>query len=127
MRKVDAFLLALEKADQEVFLCTREKKVKPIQRADIASLFNQQIESHEQYADEIKDLFSNYLALNFSFVSSENLQNLDETSPQIDFDCITQLRDVFQNPAPQTKTLQKAFCEGTVSSSSSKSALIIAF
>lgn len=110
MRKVDAFLFAMNKATQDIFLCTREKAIAPVQRSNLALLFKLEKEILETYANDIKTLFSNHLALNFSFVASENIQAIDEKNIQLDFECISKLRKLIAS----NKIIENHFIEGAV-------------
>ena len=110
MRKVDAFLLAIHKATQEVFLCNKEKPIVPVQRSNFAVLFDQEKGMLENYAVDIKTLFSSHIALNFSFVASENIKLVDEKNIQLDFECIIKVRKLIS----ENQILQDHFLEGAV-------------
>ena len=114
MQKVEALKLALTIGYNDFFMCNSEKVVAPIQRSTLAPLIENGQTLFEKYADQFYEVFSNHLALNFSFAESENVKAIDETNLNLDFESLLSLRKLLEQQGTTNTVLKKCLIAGVV-------------
>ena len=103
---------------ENVYTCYKETVVQPIQKSDMDAMLStkdRDTQFYETNAEHLHKLFSNHLALNFSFISDGNIKaDITERQPQIDFGTIRDLRRLLDDTRPGGELLRKAFNDAMV-------------
>lgn len=111
---MEAFKLALDAVKNDIFLCKSEKVIEPLQKSALEPLFEKGETLIENYADQIYDVFSNHIALNFSFAASENVKAITEKQHNFDFECLEKFRKLLEQLGTENSTLKKCFIGAVV-------------
>ena len=110
-----AFLQAIKYANQRVYVCNQDKVLKPIQSSDFASLLQNREGSNENLLQELNELLSNHLALNFSFAEESNIQRISENYLAVDFDFLNSFVAFLVESGSNHPSLKRALVDGIVS------------
>lgn len=114
MKKELAFKEAINLATKDVYLCNKEKVVKPIQAEDFAELLKDEKSLLEKYTPEIYDVFSNHLALNFSFVQGGKVLDVTERHAMYDYEFINAFRSLLERNSLENPSLKKSLLSALV-------------